>query len=160
MDEKELVILEILTRHFGSVDIDENKIVEFREGIFGFDELKKFIVLYDGAEEGNPFAWLQALEDKDVCLPMVNPMAWYPSYAPDVDDDKIASIGELDQDVLDVYTIVVIPDEIKDMTTNLRAPILINKTTKKGVQVIVNDDEYDIKHNLYDQLEKLKKAGE
>ena len=152
--------MEILTRHFGNVDIDENKIVEFNEGIFGFDGLKKYIVLYDGAEEGNPFAWLQSLEDKDVCLPMVNPMVWYPSYAPEVDDEKITSIGDLDEKMIDVFTIVVIPDDIKYMTTNLKAPILINKTTKKGIQAIVNDNEYDIKHNLYEQLEKLKKAGE
>lgn len=152
--------MEILTRHFGNVDIDENKVVEFKEGIFGFDKLSKFIVLYDGGEEGNPFAWLQSLEDKDICLPMVNPMAWYTNYAPDIDDEKIASIGELNQEVLDVYTIVVIPEDIKKMTTNLRAPILINRSTKKGLQTIVNDEEYDIRHNLYDQLEKLKKAGE
>jgi flagellar assembly factor FliW len=152
--------LEIATRHFGNVEIDENKIMIFKEGIFGFEDQKEFIVLYDGEEDDNPFAWLQAIKDKDICLPMVNPMAWYPSYSPDVDDEKLASIGDLDETALDVYTIVVIPDDIKDMTTNLRAPIIFNKETRNGIQVIVKDDEYDIKHNLYEQLEKLKKAGE
>lgn len=152
--------MEILTRHFGTVDIEEDKIVGFNEGIFGFDTLKKFIVLYDGAEEGNPFAWLQSVEEKDVCLPMISPMFWFQEYSPDVDDELISQIGDLDPQALDLYTIVVIPDDIKDMTTNLKAPIIINRETKKGMQVIVNDDVYDIKHNLYEQLEKLKKAGE
>lgn len=149
----------IATRHFGEVEIDETKIVEFAKGIFGFEETKKFIVLYDG-EEGNPFAWLQAINEKDICLPMVNPMLWYPQYSPDVDDELIANIGELNQDALEIYTVVVIPEDIKNITTNLRAPIIMNKETRKGIQAVVNDDEYDIRHNLYEQLQKLKEAGE
>ncbi len=149
----------IATRHFGEVEIDETKIVEFAKGIFGFEETKKFIVLYDG-EEGNPFAWLQAINEKDICLPMVNPMLWYPQYSPDVDDELIGNIGELNQEALEIYTVVVIPEDIKNMTTNLRAPIIMNKETRKGIQAVVNDDEYDIRHNLYEQLQKLKEAGE
>jgi len=152
--------MEILTRHFGTVDIEADKVIEFKEGIFGFSELKTFVILYDGAEEGNPFAWLQSVQEKDVCLPMISPMFWFQEYAPDVDDELVASIGDLDPSALDIYTIVVIPDDIKDMTTNLKAPIIVNRDTKLGMQVIVNDDEYNIKHNLYEQLEKLKKAGE
>jgi len=152
--------MEILTRHFGTVDIEADKVIEFKEGIFGFGELKTFVILYDGAEEGNPFAWLQSVQEKDVCLPMISPMFWFQEYAPDVDDELVASIGDLDPSALDIYTIVVIPDDIKDMTTNLKAPIVINRMTKLGMQVIVNDEEYNIKHNLYEQLEKLKKAGE
>ncbi len=55
---------------------------------------------------------------------------------------------------------MVIPEDIKNITTNLRAPIIMNKETRKGIQAVVNDDEYDIRHNLYEQLQKLKEAGE
>lgn len=153
-------MLKITTRHFGEVDIDESKIVEFQNGIFGFENLKQYVVLYDNAENKSPFAWLQAIDDKDICLPMVNPMVWYPEYTPDVDDALIATLGETDSLALEVYSVVVIPEDIKKMTTNLRAPILLNQTTKQGIQVIVNDEEYQIKHNLYDQLQKIKEAGE
>lgn len=150
----------ITTRHFGEVEIDDNRIVDFKDGIFGFDNLKRFVVLYDSGANESPLAWLQAIDDKDVCLPVVNPMVWYPTYAPDVDDALINSIGDMDSLALEIYTVVVIPDDVKDMTTNLRAPILMNQTTKQGIQVIVNDEEYEIKHNLYEQLQVLKKAGE
>lgn len=153
-------MLKIATRHFGEVEIDESKIVEFEKGIFGFEELKKYVVLYENAEKENPFAWLQAVDDANVSLPMVNPVVWYPGYEPDVDDEVVEKLGDIQTMALEVYTVVVIPEDIKKMTTNLRAPILLNQTTKKGVQVIVNDEEYEIKHNLYDQLMKLKEAGE
>ncbi len=150
--------MKIDTRHFGEVEIDDEKIVKFGKGIFGFDDIHEFAVLYEG-EQGAPFAWLQAVNDKNVCLPMVNPMMWYPSYSPDVDDELIGEIGELDQNLLEVFSVVVIPEDITQMTTNLKAPILINHDSKKGIQVIVNDD-YDVRHNLYDQIQLLKKAGE
>lgn len=87
-------------------------------------------------------------------------MVWYPMYSPEVDDEIIQSIGKLTQKDLDVYTIVVIPEDIQKMTTNLRAPIIINRETKKGIQAVVNDEEYDVRHNLYEQIQKLKEAGE
>lgn len=152
--------MDIVTRHFGNVSIEEDKIVTFADGIFGFEDLKEYVVLYDGREEGNPFAWLQAIKDKDVCLPLINPMAWYPEYEPEVDDEKIECINLKDQGDLDVYTVVVIPEDIKAITTNLKAPILINRESHLGIQVIVNDDAYALKHNLYEQMEALKKAGE
>lgn len=151
--------MEITTRHFGTVTIDEHKIITFDDGIFGFAENKRFILLYDNQEEGTPFVWMQSVEDKELCLPMINPLTWFPEYAPEVDDEEIGSLQLESQDSLEVYTIVVIPDDIESLTTNLRAPILINQVNKKGCQVIVQDEEYGVRHNLYEQIMKLKEAG-
>lgn len=160
MDRRSWRVLKIDTRHFGEIEVDDSKVVVFKSGIFGFEKLTKYVVLYDNTESESPFAWLQSVEDKDVSLPMVNPMLWFPSYAPEVDDELIATIGDPGELALEVYSVVVIPEDVKKMTTNLRAPILLNQTTKTGIQVIVNDEEYEIKHNLYEQFEKLKEAGE
>lgn len=151
--------MEIGTRHFGTVTIDEEKVITFDEGIFGFAEQQRFILLYDNQEEGTPFVWMQSVEDKDLCLPMINPLTWFPNYTPEVDDEEIESLHLETQESLEVYTIVVIPDDIESMTTNLRAPILINQVNKKGCQVIVQDEEYGVRHNLYEQIMKLKEAG-
>ncbi len=152
--------MEIMTKHFGNVDIDETKVITFEDGIFGFKEMKDFILLYDQGEEGGALVWLQAVKDPKTCLPLINPMMWFPDYAPEVEDDLIASIGQLDPKVLDIFTVVVIPDKIEQMTTNLKAPILINRETKKGRQVIANDETYDIRHNLYQQMKLMAKGGE
>jgi flagellar assembly factor FliW len=152
--------MEIATKHFGNVNIDESKVITFEEGIFGFKDVKKFILLYDQGEEGGALVWLQAVEAPETCLPLVNPMNWFTDYAPEVDDELIASIGDLDPNVLDVFTVVVIPETIEAMTTNLKAPILINRQTKKGRQVVANDDAYEVRHNLYEQMKIMTKGGE
>lgn len=150
----------IETKHFGSVEIDETKVVTFEQGIFGFEESKQFVFLYEDETQKDGLAWMQSVETFNLALPVINPMLWFPEYSPDVDDELVASIGALVEEDLNVFSVIVIPDKIEEMTTNLKAPILVNLKTKKGIQVIVDNDEYLIKHNLYEQMERLKKAGE
>lgn len=150
----------IKTKHFGEVEIDEANILSFEEGVFGFEEEKSFILLYDGEGEASPFCWLQAIGDEKICLPLINPVSYFPNYDPEIAGGLVARIGELKEEDLELFTVVVVPENIKKMTTNLMAPILVNVKTKKGIQVIVQDEEYQIRHNLYDQIMLLKEAGE
>lgn len=150
--------MKINTKHFGEVEIDESKIVEFEQGIFGFEEAKKFVILSE-EETSTGLCWMQAIDDTTLALPLINPIFWFPAYSPEIDDEQVLKIGELKEEELNVFSVVVIGDNIENMTTNLKAPILVNTNTKKGVQVIVENDEYEIKHNLYEQM-KLIKAGE
>ncbi len=152
--------MEIMTKHFGTVNVESSKIVAFNEGIFGFKEEKEFVLLYDQGEDGSPLVWLQAIHNPEVCLPLIHPMMWFQDYAPDVDDEMIESIGELNPEELEVFTVVVIPDTIEEMTTNLKAPILVNRETKKGCQVIANDDIYEVRHNLYQQMKLMSEGGD
>ncbi len=151
--------MKINTKHFGEIEIDETKVVAFEQGIFGFEEQKKFVMLYEDEATKNGLCWMQAIDVEDLALPVINPMFWFPEYSPEVADEQVIKIGELKEEDLQVFSVVVITDSLETMTTNLRAPILVNTETKKGMQVIVENDEYDIKHNLYEQM-KLMKAGE
>lgn len=146
--------MKIQTKHFGEIEIEEDKIVKFFGGIFGFEKIREFVLLYEAKEEPEilTFAWLQAVEEPAVCLPLINPMLWFDNYEPDIDDEVIETLGELDRDALDVYSVVVVPEDITTMTTNLLAPVVINRATKKGAQVIVNNEGYQVKHNLYDKV--------
>lgn len=153
-------MIKIKTKHFGEVELGKEKIIRFEEGIFGFEGEKEFALLYDNETDSNPFCWLQSVANRDVCLPMINPLDWYESYTPEIDDQMILKIGELDQQLLDIFTVIVIPNDIEKMTTNLKAPILINIKSHQGIQVIVNDDQYMVRHNFYEQVQKLAQEGE
>jgi FliW protein. len=54
-----------------------------------------------------------------------------------------------------VFAIVVIPDEIEKMTANLKAPIIVNAENNKGMQILLDNDDYMIKHPI---LKELKNA--
>lgn len=147
----------IQTKHFGETEIDDQRIIHFQEGIFGFEDQKDFVVLYESEVEGNPFCWLQSITTPYVCLPMIDPLVWFPQYQPELEDDEILKLGELDPNAISVYTVVVVPENLEKMTTNLRAPIVINIETKKGAQIVTVEDHYQIRENLY---ERIKTPGE
>lgn len=153
--------MHIETKYFGAIEIHENEIINFEEGIFGFDEYKKYIIIFENESKETALCWLQAIEEKELSLPMINPYLVIPEYSPDIPDLSINKLGDMDIENLSVFTIVVVPNDVKNMTTNLMAPIVINHKTKQGIQVIIEDNRYQIKHNLYDYIQKInKKAGE
>ncbi|MCF8020922.1 MAG: flagellar assembly protein FliW [Vallitaleaceae bacterium] len=152
-------MMKINTKHFGEIEIDEERIVEFEQGIFGFEDSKRFVMLYEDEDSKNGLCWMQSVDEAGLSLPVINPMFWFPDYSPEVADEQIARIGALKEEDLNLFSVVVITDNLESMTTNLKAPIVVNIQTKKGMQVIVANEEYQIKHNLYEQM-KLMKAGE
>lgn len=143
------------TKHFGTIEIDDEKIITFKNGLFGFAENKKFTIIYDEESSESPFCWLQSIGNKGVILPAISPLLLFPEYSPEISDELISSIGELKAEDLMLLTIVVVPEKIENMTTNLKAPIIINTKTRNGIQVIVENNEYEIKQNLYDRIKML-----
>ncbi len=150
----------IKTKHFGEVEIDETNILDFAEGIFGFEDEKRFVILLNQETENSPFSWLQSLGNEAISLPIINPNSFFPEYNPEVAGELVEKIGEPLVEDISLFTVVVVPEDITKMTTNLKAPILVNIKTNKGLQVIAQDDEYAIKHNLYNQIKQLQEAGE
>ena len=54
--------MKLKTRFFGEIEIDEKKVIDFEEGLPGFENLRKFLFMTDENEDA-PFCWLQSIED-------------------------------------------------------------------------------------------------
>ena len=149
------------TKNFGQREIDENKIIKFEDGIPGFPNSKHFIMLIENDETISTIWWLQSIDDENLAFPVLNTFAVLDNYRPEIDDALLETLGEFSTEDLAVCNILVVPEDITQMTTNLKAPIIINVATKKGMQVIVNNSEYDVKHNIYAEIKKYnEKVGE
>lgn len=138
------------TKNFGPIEIDEQKIIHFPEGILGFETEKQFVIINNEDEE-NPFHWLQSINNPDLAFVIINPFFAYPNYdivIPETAQEKLKIKDEKD---IIVYSIVVVPDEMEKMTTNLLGPIVINMNEKLGKQVILDDDRYTTKHYIFKQ---------
>ena len=150
------------TKLFGTVDIEEDKIIDFPMGIIGFENLRKFAIIYDiEREERSKIRWLQSMEEPLLALPIIHPFEIYENYNPIVEDELMKNIGDpADVDVL-IFTTLSIPSDLTKMTANLKAPIIINANGRKGMQIIVENEDYQIKYNAYEAIQKMKeKAGE
>lgn len=153
----------IKTRHFGEIDLDEDKIIYFENGILGFEDCKKYTILYDNEEGERPdITWLQNIEEPSLAIPIISPFLIKPDYNPTVEDELLKSIEEITPDNLVVLVSLTIPQDITKISANLKAPFVINADTKKGCQIIVEESEYEVKYLFYEQLQaiKAKKEGE
>lgn len=152
----------INTRYFGEIDVDDQKIITFDNGLIGFEALKRFTLIYNNeSEESSAVNWLQCLDEPLVALPMLSPFYVMSDYNPVVEDEVLTKLGELNAENTVIFLTLTVPSDITKMTTNLKAPIIINADTKKGCQVIAENPEYVVKYNIYDVIQKMKeKKGE
>lgn len=144
------------TRHFGEIDIDEQTIITFDEGLPGFENLRKFVLLdtedNKKGESDSPFKWLQCVDDPMIAFAIANPFAFVPDYDIEINDEVVKSLEiEKEEDIM-VYGILVIPEDIRKMSINLKAPLIINIKNKKGMQVILDTDKYKIRHYIMDEI--------
>ena len=148
----------IKTRYFGEIDVDDAKILTFDDGLIGFENLKKFTLIYNNETEASSnVTWLQSLDEPLVAFPVINPFYVMTNYNPIVEDEVLIPLGELTEDSTAIFLTLTVPSDITKMTTNLKAPIIINADTKKGCQVIAENPEYVVKYNIYDVIQNMKK---
>ena len=150
----------IETRLFGEITIADEKLITFPEGIVGFPFLKQFALIHDADNVNAPIMWLQSMDDTDIAFPVMDPHAVKEDYNPNVNEEIVAPIGELNEENTFVLVTVTVPKKIEDFSVNLKAPIVVNMDNRKAVQLIVEDD-YPVKYKVYEVLKaKKEKAGE
>lgn len=149
----------VKTKHFGEIDLDENKVITFEDGIIGFEDCKRYTILYNSEEgERSTISWLQSLDTPELALPVISPLSVMVDYNPIIEDDVLQPIGELTEENVIILLTLSVPSDITRMTVNLKAPLVINADTKKGCQIIAENPDYVIKYNIYEQVKKSKEA--
>lgn len=145
------------TKFFGTIDIEDDKIINFPNGIIGFENLKNFALIYDSErEERSKISWLQSMEEPLMVLPVINPIDLMDAYTPTIEDELMKNIGDpADADLL-IFVTLSIPSDIEMMTANLKAPFIINTVERKAMQVIVENAEYPVKFNAYQAIQAMK----
>lgn len=149
------------TRLFGEIEIEDGKIIKMEQGIIGFPDLKSFTLIFD-SERREKFSimWLQSMDDGDIAMPVMMPSDLLPDYNPTVNNELLAGLGELTPENTYVLVMVTVPEEIENISVNLKAPVIINTDTNKGCQIIVEDD-IAVRYKIYELLRQGKeKAGE
>jgi flagellar assembly factor FliW len=137
--------MEIKTKFFGTVNLDTREIIDFPEGIPGFEQLHRFIWYQP---KNSVFSCLQALSRTEVAFIVVSPFLICSDYTFEL-DDQIADKLELIklEDAL-LLALVTIPEgNPQRSTANLKAPVLINRKAGRGCQIIVSD-EYSLREPL------------
>ena len=152
-------MMAVNTRIFGYMEIEDEKIITFPAGIIGFPEMTQFALIHDEDKGVGGIHWLQSLQEPAFAMPVMDPLTIKEDYNPEVDDEILKPLGDLNPDETLVMVTVTVPSDLTKMTVNLRGPIIINALTKKAAQVIIEDNSYQVRYPIYEIL-KARKGGE
>ena len=153
--------MKIKTSLLGEVEFTEKDIFYFPEGIPAFKEEKKFLIIAMG--DGVPFYYMQSATNPDLCLVMAEPFMFFPDYSIEVGDEELARLNcDNKREDLLVYVILTVPEDFKESTANLLAPIIVNQEKKRGIQFVAVNSKYKTKHPIFprEQAEIAATAGE
>ncbi|AVX21689.1 flagellar assembly factor FliW [Carboxydocella sporoproducens DSM 16521] len=139
--------MEITTKAFGVIKINEEDILNFIGPILGFEDIKQYVVLHDQNNPG-PFFWLQAVNSPEPAFVVVEPGTILADYHPVFPPEELELLEIDDQADLRILLIVRIPENIKDISVNLKAPVLINARKGLAKQVVLEDKRYSVRHYL------------
>lgn len=139
--------MELVTKYHGVVSYSNEDVIMFKKGLPGFKELKEFIIF--PLESNEDFSILHSIENIGIGLVLVSPFTILTDYEIKIPENYIKEL-EIDkpEDVV-VLTTVTLSSNIENMTTNLKAPIIINIKEKLGEQLILDNDKYKIKQPLF-----------
>jgi flagellar assembly factor FliW len=151
--------MKINTRIFGEIEIAEDKIITFEEGIIGFPDCKKFALIYNQERDSHKsINWMQSLDEPAFALPVMDPLLVKEDYNPMVEDELLKSLGDLNEENTFILVTVTVPQDLKEISVNLKAPLIINAQECKACQLIIEDD-LPVKYKIYNILQG-RKAGE
>lgn len=141
------------TKNFGEIEINEENQFTFEEGLPGFESMRRF-ALVSNPEEDSPFCWLQSVEDPELAFVMINPLYFRSDYSVEIDDATVKSLQIERKEDVALYSIVVVPEDVSKISANLKAPLLLNTRNRKGRQVILDTNEYHVRHYILEEFQK------
>ena len=139
--------MQIQSTRFGEMDIPEQHILHFGQGIPGFPEENVFAFLPYGDE--SPFAFLQSASDPDLTFLVVEPFAVLPDYSFELSDEEAAELGLSPENPPQVYGIVSLKEVLATSTVNLLAPVIVNWVNRQAKQIILEKSIYTTKQLLF-----------
>ncbi len=142
----------IKTTRFGQVKIDTDDILAFPEGILGFQDLKKFVLLDDPTDE--IFAWLQSCDEPAIAFPVLEPELFAQDYKPTLAKADYEGLKMANMERARLFCIVTIPDDPTLMTANMKAPIVVNVAAKSARQCVLQDNHLAIREPIFTKLQQ------
>lgn len=142
------------TKNFGEVEIKDEDVIFFEYGLPGFESMTKFVILGKTDSPDDPFFWLQSVQKPELAFVIMNPRDLVFDYEAEIDlfTANLLKI-ENENDAL-IYCIVTVPQDIKKISINLKAPVIINAKENRGCQVVLENDKYKFKHIITEEFVK------
>lgn len=139
----------LTSKIYGEIEYEEKDIIKFKKGILGLEHLDTYVLLK--LKEYEPFQLLQSIEDEKIGFILCYPFDFYKDYEFDLNKDLLERLEIQKEEEVMIFNTVTLNSDPEKITTNLKAPIIINISNNLGEQIILDKEKYKIKHPLIEE---------
>jgi flagellar assembly factor FliW len=151
-------MIRLVSRYFGTFDISEDDVVHFPVGLPGFEDQTRFAALSIPGQE--PILYLQSLTCSELCLITLPSRVFCPDYRLELNPEEREILGlpmeskpSIGREIACQAIITV--DENREPAANLAGPLVINLSTRVGIQVFQLASEYTFRHPIGEILQPI-----
>ena len=140
--------MKVSTSRFGTLDIQDNAIIQFSDGLYGFEKETEFALLPFNPNVESPMEWMQSLKSSHLAFVITDPYLYLQDYKLKLSEEDKKLVQLEDEESFLTRAIVTIPENYLEMTANLIAPLIINKDKGVAKQFVLTSMDYDTRHYL------------
>ncbi len=128
------------TSRFGRIEVAQDRVINFVQGIPGFERLRRFILI-DHDQEG-VFKWLQSIDDPAVAFLLTDPTAFKPGYTVPLRKGEMEGLGAEGAEGLITLVMVCVSQDAKQVSINLKGPVVFNADNMRALQCVIDRSDY------------------
>ena len=153
--------MDIQSTRFGTLAVDDERVIEFPNGLLGFPEHKRFALIQTGEE--NYFFWLQSVDEPNLAFVVADPAIFFKGYEVPLRDETRQELRLGDEEGAERFLqVFVICNKVGEwLTGNLLGPLVVNASNRLAQQVVLTEKKWTTRQPLL-RLESevvLAKAG-
>lgn len=134
-------MIKISSQRFGELNIPEEEVITFPLGIPGIP-FNRFII----RDLIEPVKWLISVDDPDIAMLVVSPFKYFPNYSFELNDETVSILQANSEEEIEVYVALLQYND--GVAANLKSPFVINKRTKIGVQILLEDERLSFREPI------------
>ncbi len=142
--------MKVETSRFGSIEIDDDKVLTFPKGILGFPEDRRYALLPH--DEKSPFFWLQSLDSPELAFVVINPALILEDYSFEIPTDMERDLDLREPGQAEVLVLVSFRQgsdgKPSSLTANLLGPLVINVENRKAMQAVLDPKRYPVRYEF------------
>ena len=151
-DDESMTTVSIDSRRFGTIEVEENTLFEFPDGLLGLEESTRSLVLVE--QEDTPYYWLHSTTDPDVAFVVTDPWLFWPDYDLTIPEEVEAELGLSGPEDVGVMVLVSVRPSAEDgppsVTANLLGPLVVSSSTRRGRQLVLDNSRYSARERIGD----------
>jgi flagellar assembly factor FliW len=141
--------MDVTTRDFGIIQIEDDSVYSFPQGVYGFEDVDSFAVFMHD-EDGVSFVYLQAVRSSHPCFLVFSPWDMAPGYDPHISEEDLRFLGvDSEKDLIFLVIATVPTEDVRKLSINTKSPVVLNPLRMIGRQVILLNEDYSVRYHPF-----------